>query len=1037
MTIGNLAGSSVDNSDSNPILPNPYVGPRPFEQIESKYFFGRDEETKILSGLVVSHQLSLFYAQSGAGKSSLLRAGLLPRLTRKTRVGNDENAYLYQTMHVLPIASVGRGVPPSTMGAIRNVYAFSVLLTLFPEASPSALARQTLAEALPALLDDHIEPGQVWEPAQERDGRVRPPLIKPDATLLIFDQFEEIFTAHPERWREREGFFQQVTALLALFPTLHVLFTMREDYLAELTPFSNLLSDDLRHRFRMERLRREGALLAVTQPAQAAGRTFAPTVAEKLVDNLRRIQRSQRAQRMVQEAADTGEVQLVTSVYGEYVEPVHLQIVCRDLWDRLPPARVEIEPADLESFGDVDQALTNFYENTLAKVIAETDVTEQALRLWFNERLITPARTKGLVYRDEAKGETAGLPNAAVNILRDAWIIRSDIRGGDTWYELAHDRLVEPILNANAARQTMLSLDAKLWSETGKPAAQLYKDAQLADAAKQLELHPNQFSAIEKEFIQAGQAADTAGKFRRRRQIITVGALLVVIFAALTTWALWQSQVARQQTQVARQNAQTASTAQQEAVTKAQAAETAEAEAELARATAVTLRVEAEAGATDAARQAINARMAESTAVAAFAAADLERQSALKLAADIQKLIQAPTATPIPLPTATSAQISSDVEPSPTPSATSTPDLAATAAIEAVVQEIDQVQSRATQAAQTEVVLYALAPDANMSIFAEPDVNAERLAVVHAPDRLPVLEVTAEWAKVRSAENGEGWIRTAFFTFEGSPSALPPDLQFRLVSNRADLPFVYGRVISFGGAAGDYLLTNPDNEQSGFRFIPVGWLVTLLQVGPGAQSYGSGDWGFVMLVDPDNESLIQQGWLPMEILAPRAESQAEPDTPESQVEPVAPESQVEPDAPESQAEPVAPESQAEPVAQTFAPTPTSSPSVAPSTVARQVQRLFLGSGYQYEWSNGSASVTEIAANNDRLTIRYDYLNGELSGVLVPHDDGRWRFAGQWSQDEDGGDFELIFEADLRSAAGWWNHGGGTTQEAHSLRSVGQ
>ena len=93
---------------------NPYVGPRPFEQIESRFFFGRDDETKILSGLVVAHQLSLFYAQSGAGKSSLLRAGLLPRLTSKTRVGRGDDARLYQRMHVLPILTVGRGLPPRT-----------------------------------------------------------------------------------------------------------------------------------------------------------------------------------------------------------------------------------------------------------------------------------------------------------------------------------------------------------------------------------------------------------------------------------------------------------------------------------------------------------------------------------------------------------------------------------------------------------------------------------------------------------------------------------------------------------------------------------------------------------------------------------------------------------------------------------------------------------------------------------------------------------------------------------------------------------
>ena len=427
-------------------------------------------------------------------------------------------------------------------------------------------------------------------------------------------------------------------------------------------------------------------------------------------------------------------------------------------------------------------------------------------------------------------------------------------------------------------------------------------------------------------------------------------------------------------------------------------------------AAAVALRVTAEAGATDAARQAINARIAESTAVAAFAAADQERKSALKLAADIQKLI-APTATPLPSPTPTSAQPDAGGEATPvpistpTPSVPPTPDLAATAAIEAVVQEIDQVQSRATQAAQTEVSLYALAPDANMSIFAAPDVNAERLAVVHSPDRLLVREVTAEWTKVRSAEEIEGWIRTVFFTFDGPPDALPAELQFRLVSNRVDLPFVYGRVIAVDGAEGADLSADPDDEQSGFRRIPVGWPVTLLQIGAGAQAYGSDQWGLVMLVDPDNATLIQQGWLPLALLAPRAEPEA------------------------------APVPQAAIPTQTATPTATAS-ATASANVAdavRQIRQYFFEYGYQYEWPDGSASVTQIEANDDRLVVQYDHLSGELSGILQPADDGRWQFAGQWSQGEDGGDFELTFEADLQAASGWWNHGGATVKEEHSLQ----
>ena len=129
--------------------------------------------------------------------------------------------------------------------------------------------------------------------------------------------------------------------MLARFPTLHVLFTMREDYLAELTPFAHLLTDDLRQRFRMERLRRAGALLAVTQPAFAATpkRTFAPGVADELVDNLRRVQQSQQSRRLAAQAMSTnGSARQPTAdePKGEYVEPVHLQIVCRDLWSRLP-----------------------------------------------------------------------------------------------------------------------------------------------------------------------------------------------------------------------------------------------------------------------------------------------------------------------------------------------------------------------------------------------------------------------------------------------------------------------------------------------------------------------------------------------------------------------------------------------------------------------------------------------------------------------------------------------------------------------------
>src|SRR4030042_495895 len=93
----------------------PYVGPRPFERRDHDVFFGRDYEINELVSLVIAHDVVLLYAQSGAGKTSLVNAGLIPRL-------EEEGA------EVLPVARVG-GRRPANLDARGpvNVYVFSTL----------------------------------------------------------------------------------------------------------------------------------------------------------------------------------------------------------------------------------------------------------------------------------------------------------------------------------------------------------------------------------------------------------------------------------------------------------------------------------------------------------------------------------------------------------------------------------------------------------------------------------------------------------------------------------------------------------------------------------------------------------------------------------------------------------------------------------------------------------------------------------------------------------------------------------------------
>src|SRR5215470_14653600 len=63
---------------------DPYIGPRPFgrNREDEDRFFGREQETDEIITLISSHQILLIYAQSGAGKTSILNAQVIPELEK-------------------------------------------------------------------------------------------------------------------------------------------------------------------------------------------------------------------------------------------------------------------------------------------------------------------------------------------------------------------------------------------------------------------------------------------------------------------------------------------------------------------------------------------------------------------------------------------------------------------------------------------------------------------------------------------------------------------------------------------------------------------------------------------------------------------------------------------------------------------------------------------------------------------------------------------------------------------------------------------
>ena len=382
-----------------------YVGPQPFEEKDKAIFFGRDREARNLLSIVIAHNLVLVYAQSGAGKTSLINAGLIPLLKEKQ-------------FEVLPVARFkGTLLENMKTDEISNIFVFNAL-TSWTEGDYDVerLAKMKLVDFLNG--QEHM---------QDEDGMPLP-------RVVIFDQFEEVFSLYQDRWKDREGFFEQVSTALEADPLLRVVFVMREDFIAQLDPYADLLPEGLRTRFHLERLRREAALLAIKGPLRDTGRSFAEGVAEKLVDDLLTI----RVETMAGKTAE---------VTGEFIEAVQLQVVCQNLWRELPPDEKQITFQHLKTYGNVEHALYRFYEEATRAATEKARIDEEGLRTLCGEVLITTMGTRGMVYR--AQESTGGVPNAAIDVLESMHLIRAEWRAGARWYELTHDRFIEPILSSN------------------------------------------------------------------------------------------------------------------------------------------------------------------------------------------------------------------------------------------------------------------------------------------------------------------------------------------------------------------------------------------------------------------------------------------------------------------------------------------------------------------------------------------------------------------------------------------------------------
>ncbi|MCI5147704.1 MAG: hypothetical protein D3923_19740, partial [Candidatus Electrothrix sp. AR3] len=241
---------------------NPFIGPRPFEQGER--LFGRDTDLFNLLDLLIAERLVMFYAPSGAGKSSLIEAALIPRLKKKrftvlrvnrfTQVDSSSGSESKQTENPYIVDLI------SSLGKQRKEIWQS-------EEDSTSVAGNTLMDYWAGL-----------DAEQEKR--------KTSKYILIFDQFEEIITRDPLNIDAKHVFFQQLGKLLQN-RRIWALFALREDYIAGLDPFLEAIPTRLKTRYRLDLLGTEEASDVILQTVKQGGKSFADEgLVEQLVRDL-------------------------------------------------------------------------------------------------------------------------------------------------------------------------------------------------------------------------------------------------------------------------------------------------------------------------------------------------------------------------------------------------------------------------------------------------------------------------------------------------------------------------------------------------------------------------------------------------------------------------------------------------------------------------------------------------------------------------------------------------------------------------------
>lgn len=249
---------------------NPFPGLRPFDVGEARLFFGRDRQIDELIAKLGKMRFLAVVGTSGSGKSSLVRAGLLPALYSGLTIAGSDWC----------VAVMRPGADP--MGNLAQA--------LYSAARPKSTAYEEDAEIYSALLQTTLRRSS--QGLVEATGYIKRIMETPFANLLVVvDQFEELFryksNAQDRQTKDVAPSFVNLllTATQQKEVPVYVALTMRSDYLEDCTQFLGLPDAINNGQYLVPSMTRSERREAIEEPIRACGGQISPLLVDHLLND--------------------------------------------------------------------------------------------------------------------------------------------------------------------------------------------------------------------------------------------------------------------------------------------------------------------------------------------------------------------------------------------------------------------------------------------------------------------------------------------------------------------------------------------------------------------------------------------------------------------------------------------------------------------------------------------------------------------------------------------------------------------------------